>query len=78
MNEQKHSFGGILLLWIIIVGLIMIFISACVQKIVPVSSKQIPVTTIVVRPDSTKTYNTIFVRYFDSVALYLKPVKTKQ
>jgi hypothetical protein len=74
-DEQKAQGRGLILVWVIIIGLIIVFFSACVQKITPISSKPIPITTIVVKPDSTRTYNTTYIRYFDSVIIYLKPVK---
>lgn len=77
-SNEKERLNGVVLMWIIIAGLLWLFAVSCVQKVIPISSKPIPVTTIVIRPDSTKTYNTTFVRYFDTFAIYLKPVKTKQ
>lgn len=77
-QEQRSRLNGIILTWVIILGLIILFFSSCVRKVVPVSSKPIPVTTIVVRPDSTKTYSTIMIKYFDTVAIYLNSPKQKQ
>jgi PBP1b-binding outer membrane lipoprotein LpoB len=74
---MESKLERLLLLWVVIIVLLVLFLTSCVQKVVPVSSKQIPVTTIVVKPDSTRTYNTIFVKYFDSVAIYLKTPKQK-
>jgi hypothetical protein len=80
MNEQEKSTGSaLLLMWTAIIVLLSIFIFSCkVSKVTCASQVRIPVTTVTVKPDSSRSYNTLYVPYCDSVLIYIQPKKVSQ
>jgi hypothetical protein len=75
-NEQKEGCASLTVIWLLIAALLaMAFFSCKVQKVSCGSQVRIPVTTVTIKPDSSRTYNTIFVPYCDSVLIYIQPGK---